>query len=526
MACLCGLAGSTLTAPYVPPDSQEAAFYHALSAGIERLTHPDDRSMAIAVREPPNFRQYVRDAWHVVEPATLFVDGWHLHVMEEHLEAVTAGQIRRLIITIPPRHMKSLLVSVFWPTWMWTTWPWLRYLWASYAQPLATRDSIKCRRIIQSPWYQAHYGSSFMLTGDQNLKNRFENDRTGLRLATSVGGVGTGEGGDIVYVDDPHKVKQVESKVQRETVLDWWDGEMSTRLNDPERGAFVVLGQRTHHEDLQGHLLMTSEGWEHLNLPSEYDPKRSVVTCLGLKDPRTKPKQLLYPERFPATAIAEARRTMGSYRFEGQHNQNPSPPEGGILKRKWWRFYGGPDPRYRLPGSFDEVIQSWDMTFKDTTGSDYVCGQAWGRKGADAYLMPEEVHDRLDFPATIRAFIAFSKRYPKARIKLIEDKANGPAVISSLRRKIPGLIPVEPKGGKEARAHAVSYLSEAGNVYLPHPSICPWIDEFIEELAQFPTGPYDDRTDAATQALKRMSSKMDAAIKAMDTEASAPVHFS
>lgn len=503
-------------------DTQETAFLHGLAGGLDRLIQPDRQSLAIDVRERPEFSRYVRDAWHVVEPATPFVDGWHLGIIEEHLEAVTDLEILRLVITIPPRHMKSLLVSVFWPTWMWTFRPWLRFLWASYTAPLSTRDSLKCRRLIQSPWYQANFGSSFTLTGDQNVKNRFENDRTGLRLATSVGALGTGEGGDIVCVDDPHKVKEVESKVQREAVLDWWDGEMSSRLNDPERGAFVVVGQRTHHQDLQGHLI--EAGYEHLNLPTEYDPKRAKVTSLGIKDPRTEPRELLWPQRMTEDVVAEAKRTMGSYRFEGQHNQNPSPPEGGILKRQWWRFHSGPS-QHRLPRSFDEWLQSWDMAFKDTQESSYVCGLVWARKGADAYLMPECIHDRLDFPATVRSLLALSVRYPKARRKLIEDKANGPAVIAAMRRKVGGLIPVPVKGSKEARAHAVSYLPEAGNVYLPHPDVAPWVLDLIEECAQLPTGTYDDYADALTQALDRMAGKMENALKALSDEVGAPVHW-
>lgn len=180
----------------------------------------------------------------MVEPGNAFISNWHIDAICEHLEAVSRFELQRLLINIPPRCMKSLTVGVFWPTWMWINRPETRWLCASYAQQLATRDSLKCRRIIESRWYQRNWGESFQLTSDQNQKTRFENDKTGYRLATSVGGTGTGEGGDFVICDDPHNVEQALSDTQREAALIWWDETMSTRLNDPKRGGMVIVMQR------------------------------------------------------------------------------------------------------------------------------------------------------------------------------------------------------------------------------------------------------------------------------------------
>jgi hypothetical protein len=219
------------------------------------LTRPclrDEIDMEMAAR---SLREFVLQAWAVVEPSTPFVPGWHIDVIIEHLEAVTRGQIRNLLMNVPPRHMKSLLVSVFWPAWEWIRWPERRWLFSSYAAQLSIRDSVKCRRLIESPWYQARWGHVFSLTSDQNTKGRFDNNRSGYRLSTSVGGAVTGEGGDRIICDDPHNVQEAESDSVRKNALDWFDVVMSTRVNDPKTSSKLVVMQRCHQQDLSGHLL-------------------------------------------------------------------------------------------------------------------------------------------------------------------------------------------------------------------------------------------------------------------------------
>lgn len=468
----------------------------------------------------------MRQAWPIIEPATEYVHGWHIDAICEHLEAVTRGDIKNLIINIPPRHMKSILVSVMWPTWVWINRPDVRWMFTSYSQDFAMRDSLKCRRIIESPWYQVRWGDAYRLTDDQNSKTRFENDKTGFRLAAGVGGMSTGEGGNVVVCDDPLKATDAHSAAARHAVNRWWDETMTTRRNDPKASARVVIMQRLHEDDLTGHLLAKMEAggtqYEHLCLPVEYTPT-ARATRIGWRDPRRMPGELLWPQRFDAASIAELKADLGSYGAAGQLQQMPAPAEGGIFKRQQWRFWipkGSAVPPYRtalddgtlyehpqreLPEAFDQMLQSWDMAFKDTRNSDFVAGQVWARSGANRFLVDQEF-GRLDIIATVKAVRAMTDRWPKAGLKLIEDKANGPAVIAMLRDEIGGLVAVEPEGGKEARAHAVIPQIEAGNVYLPHPALYPWVTALIDRAAAFPNAAHDDDIDAMTQALNRWGS--------------------
>lgn len=479
-----------------------------------------DVDKAIAER---SLSEYIKQAWHVVEPGNKFIDGWHLHAICEHLEAATRGEIRNLIINIPPRHMKSLICCVFWPTWVWATKPETRWLFSSYGESLSIRDSLKCRRVIQSNWYQRNWGEVFKLTGDQNSKIRFENDKTGYRLATGVGGLGTGDGGDFIIADDPLKQADAHSPAERETVIDWWDNTMSTRGNNPESVVKVVIMQRLHEQDLSGHLLdkmkIDGQHYEHLCLPAEYEPT-TKVTSLGWRDPRSEHGELLWPERFTPAALKDLKSSMDNYAVAGQMQQRPAPDAGGIFKKKDWRYWKPKGVTFPpvivrledntlleieavdLPDSFDEQMQSWDLAFKDTKTSDFVAGQVLGRLGANKYML-DYYKERADIGKTIAAIETMTTKWPDAYAKLVEDKANGPAVIQSLTNKIDGLIAVNPEGGKVGRAHAAAPSVESHNVYLPHPALYSWVNEFVDSCAGFPNMAHDDDVDAFTQALIR-----------------------
>jgi len=470
---------------------------------------------------------FITAAWPVIEPATPFVSNWHIEAIAEYLEAATRGEIKRLVINIPPRHMKTLQVSVFWPAWVWLAYPEKRFLYGAYAERLSTTHSVICRRLIASKGIRAvrdqdQRGRTVIerlgyrgllrlisgpgpweLCGDQNLKRRFENTRTGFRLATSVGGSVTGEGGDFLVLDDPHKPDEVGSDTLREKVLDWHDSTWTTRLNDAETGVQVIVMQRLHEADLTGHVLERGD-FEHLCLPAEYEPKHPF--CWP-KDPRSEPGEVLWP-KWGSKWLAEKQTELGSYNYAGQYQQRPSPAAGGIFQRSWWRHYSElPEPK--------ALVASWDMAFKDSDGSDYVVGQLWLRDLADKYLVAQ-IRARLDFPASVNAVKAlyeFAKlRWPDKSFRiLVEDKANGSAVIATLRREISGLIAVQPEGGKESRAHAVAPEVEAGNIYLPsdHIPAPPGYKEtatevFVDECAAFPNGAHDDQVDAMTQALLRI----------------------
>jgi predicted phage terminase large subunit-like protein len=451
-------------------------------------------------------KEFVREAWSVVEPTVPFIEGWHIDAICEHLEAATKREFNNLLITIPPRHSKSRLTSIFWPAWAWTQSPGEKFLCSSYSSELSTEHSIHCRRLVQSKWYKDNWGKVHHLIGDQNRKQYFENDMGGYRIATSVGGTGTGLGGSVILIDDPHNVKEAPSKLKREAVITWWSQVMSTRLNPPvSEGLKVIIMQRCHERDLAGYLITQEAGFEHLNLPTEYVPSRSTVTSIGWEDPREIQGELLWPKVFGVTALKTIKRELGSYGFAAQHQQTPSPPKGGLIHRDWWGYYDEipVDPKGRL--YLDEIIQSWDMTFKSSDSSDYVVGQVWGRKGVDKLLL-DQVRRRLSFPQTIKAVKGLTDKWPETSAILVEDKANGPAVISQLQREIAGLIPVDPKGDKVGRLSAVSAQIESGNVFLPRRA--KWVDDYVEEFAAATPdggGQFWDQIDSTSQALLRMS---------------------
>lgn len=443
----------------------------------------------------------MREAWHVLEPSTPFVDGWHIKVICEHLEAVTHGKIHRLVINIPPRHAKSLIVAVFWPCWVWTQQPGTRWLFASYAQTLSIRDSLKCRRLVLSPWYQRYWGDRVKLSSDQNAKGRFENTATGYRLATSVDGVGTGEGADIVVADDPNNATEAESDLIRSTVNRWWDEAMSSRLNDPETGSFVIIQQRVHQEDLSGHVLAKGD-YEHLCLPASYEPDRPAKTILGAYDRRTVADQPLWPQRFTRRSINRLARAMGPYAAAGQLQQRPAPREGGIFQYDWWGTY---TPANLQMGRCSLVLQAWDTAFKEGAENDYSVCATWGVFPNGYYLL-DLFREKVSFPKLKREAIAQHARW-RPSVVLIEDKASGQSLLQELRADtvIP-IIPVKvgPHEDKISRATSVSPIVESGKCYLPEGA--PFLEAFLSEHGNFPNGAHKDIVDTTVMALRRLSS--------------------
>lgn len=544
---------------------------------------PKDEDFDLAQRCATHLPTLIRETWPILEPATPYVSSWHIDVVCYHLEAVTAGELPRLIINQPPRTMKSLSTCVCWPAWEWLSAPAIRWLFASYAADLSTRDSLKCRRLIESkggretgtifqrigyqgvlallsnhtwrlgPTYGSGTDGKWSLTGDQNAKTKYENTATGMRLSTSVGGVATGEGGDRIVVDDPTNAKQARSEKERKAANTWWDETMTTRFNNAQAAAVIVM-QRLHESDLTGHLLASDGGWHHLCLPGRYEPSHpfvypekvvlperrynvqsedgrvdEVVVPGGRVlpgDPRIEEGELLEPVRLSEPRLAELAKGLGTYGFAGQIQQRPSPEEGGMFKRHWWKRYDASlsrdDPMGRPDDwMFERMIASWDMRFSDsqTKASSYVVGQVWGQYLARFYLLGQ-VRARLGFTDTVKAVLAVNAQWPTITAVLVERKANGEAVMSQLARKVTGLIPIEPEGGKDVRASAVEPNVEAGDIWLPAteyipapPSIPDTADEpgvefpltatsdAIEEFAVFPNGANDDQVDAMSQAV-------------------------
>lgn len=414
--------------------------------------------------------------------------------------------------TCIPTHNSSI-VSVMWPAWAWIKKAHKRWLYSSYAQSLSTRDSLKCRRIIQSEWYQQRWADKYQITTDQNQKTEFHNSQQGYRIATSVGGSGTGKGGDIICVDDPHKALDIYSQTKTKRTLEWWDKEMSTRGNNPKTVCKVIVMQRLGENDLSEHVLEQG-GYEHLNLPMEFEKRRKIhiintagkkikkeydvkdlPTSIGWVDPRKEEGELLFKGRFSKEDINEFKTRLGVSGYAGQYQQRPSPFKGNIVQKHWWNFYQPEE----LPSKFDFIALSWDMAFKDTSDSDYVVGQVWGRLGANWYLL-DQIREKMDFNKTIDTFKFMNSKWSQANMNVVEDKANGPAVISTLKDKISGIVTYTPVDSKIARLRSISPTIESGNYYLPDPDNVDWVEEYIEELAVFPNGENDDQVDATTQA--------------------------
>lgn len=441
---------------------------------------------------------FVKQAWHIVEPDKELSWNWHHDAICEYLEAVCRGEIRNLLVTVPPRHTKSTVTSIMLPPWAWAHNAAIQFLYASHDGTLSIEHSVKCRRIVESPWYAARWGHRCSLAADQNEKKKFETAARGLRTAASVGGSITGKGGDIVIVDDPHKVEDADAAVltSLKSACAWFDGTLSTRLNDPKTSCKIIIMQRIHQADLAGHVLGKG-GWEHLNLPTEAEG-RTVVSMPHSDDIVREDGSLLWKDRFGPEEVAQARTDLGSYGYASQHQQRPAPRSGGILKRSWWRFYklGAMPPEW-----FDRltrVTQSWDTGFKEKEVNDPSCCIT-GAQGHNGIYLLDLWLDRVGFPELLRAAKAqYNKHKPHAVI--VEDKASGISLVQSL--KADTTMPVLPIGvdrDKVARAHAVSPTIEAGNIWLPEDA--PWLADFLDETADFPNVAHDDQVDALTQLL-------------------------
>ena len=446
-----------------------------------------------------SLREFSQAAWAINEGGDSYVDGWHIHAICEHLEAVARGQIRNLLINMPPRHMKSSLVSVLFPAWVWTWDAPRRFMYASYAQSLSTRDSVKSRNIIESAWYKHTFKPSWKLADDQNAKQKYVNTAGGYRISTSVGGAVTGEGGDIIVADDPHNVTEAISPAMRQEALDFWDKAITSRGNNPKTVAKIVVMQRVHEKDLSGHLLAKG-GYEHLCLPAEYRGKK-YFTSIGWEDPRKVDGELLWPTRFGPEEIQDLKKGMGANEAAGQLDQLPVAAGGAIVQTAWWRYWKV------LPEKFDLVIDSWDLTFEETEKGAYVVGQKWGRVGPDKYLL-SQVRQRMGFTEQIPAVLNLLQSREGTHGVLVEKAANGAALLSVLKTMVPGLVPIQAKGSKSSRAEAVSIQIQSGNVYLPDPEMQDWVTGFIQEWAAAPNGEYWDQIDAASQALTRLGGKL------------------
>jgi predicted phage terminase large subunit-like protein len=443
-------------------------------------------------------RVFLELAWPILEPAAPFLPNWHIDLLCEYLEAVTAGQITRLVINMPPRYGKSQLVSVMWPVWEWLHRPSRKWLFASYSEALAYKHSQDRRRILRDSWFQQRWGG-VRLTREQQAKAEIQNTRRGVMAAVSMGGAVTGRGGNRLVIDDPHSPEQAESDVLRQQALTRFAQHLATRIDDKAHDAIIVVMQRLHEEDVTA--LCLELDYEHLCLPAYEPAPRTIVFPMSGRRFERQPDEPLWPAREGPAELAELRRTLGSHAFSAQYLQQPVPRVGGYFPREWWN-------RYDVPPTEGQVVQSWDLSFKDGPGSDYVVGLVARRVGADVYLLGRH-KSKASFTETLRAIREMLERYPETSAVLVESAANGEAVVDALKREVRGLIPVLPRGGKTARANAVGPWVQARQVYLPRTTTATglirpehaWAVDFEDNCAAFPKGAHDDDVDAFTQLL-------------------------
>ncbi len=462
-------------------------------------------SIVQAERARKSFALFAKEAWHVIEPGRPYVGGWHLDAIAEHLEAVTHGHIHKLLVNMPPRHGKSTYIDVLWSVWLLLNKPSTRLLCGSYALNLATRDNIKARRLIRSNWFQARYGNVFTLANDQNAKMKFETDQLGYRMAVSVGSAATGEGGDILLLDDPHNIDEKESAVKREAALDWFDNTWSTRLNDQQTGAMVVVGQRIHEQDVSGHILETNDGeWVHLNLPAEYETETPCVTQWqggGWSDPRTQEGELLWIERFPQEVIDKAKRRHGVYGYSALYGQKPVPAGGGIFKQKHERLFTITHDSYILhtPRGDRAVLKddcelylTIDPAISESQTADYMVIGTWAKTPIKDMLLLAVRRDRWSYKdQQDEVEDAFNEDC--ADFTAVETVAYQHALFQDLLARGIPCRPFKPQKDKVARAANAAIWQENGKLYFLHGA--SWLVELRKELYKFPKTSHDDQVD-------------------------------
>jgi predicted phage terminase large subunit-like protein len=514
-----------------------------MSRNLVWAAKPDaDAPPAISVRDyidrlryEDSLLDFIGASWRLVEP-TAFLNNWHIDAICEHLEAAADWQINRLLINIPPRHMKSLGANVFFPAWVWAqdpntdcdpkhhfqirknSWrgPGAKFMHLSYDGSLASRDGVKCRQIITSPWYQRLWGHRLQLLPDQNQKTRFGNVQGGHRISTSEGGVITGEGADIIVFDDPHNVRDIAgaSDVARETTLRFWDEAMPSRLNDQDHGVFIVIMQRVHERDLSGHILANELGWTHLCLPAVYEPNHPFPICTTVKrnatgqiwtDPR-KEGEPLWPERFSLAALHRMAKDegMSSHMAAGQYQQRPTAREGGLFKREWF------DNPLAYISAYErlQLVRAWDIASvaEQNTDPDYTVGVKMGKDKLTNMLYVLDVIRGRWTPAEVerKVYSTAVLDGPECRVRIPQDPgAAGRFAAHHLVTLLQGysVSTEREEGNKKYRADPFAAQCEHGLVKLVEAA---WNRAFVEELCAFPNGAHDDQVDAASAAFRAL----------------------
>lgn len=428
----------------------------------------------------------------------------HTKYIIDKLQKIIDGEQHFYIVELPPQHGKSLTITKTFPAYFLMRNPNKHVMISAYSQDLYSKFSQANRKIFESTASKLFGLKTFKSTSKEFSVNGYD----GSFYATSMLGGASGMPADLLIIDDPIKnAEEASSKTIKDKIWDEWTQTFYPRLQ--KGGSVIVIMTRWQQDDLAGRLLQKmSLPWEEIKLPAiSEDIPTGKTDEIGRKN-----GEALCPELHPLEELLTHKHDMGTQAFTALYQQRPTIEGGNVFRREWVKFYV-PDRETLLrlgltdkdaeiaPIRYDRMYQSWDATFKGGDNDDFVAGQTWGIRDANYYLQYHFTHERLSFTQTLTAIRDMTRRYPKARAKYIEDKANGSAIIDTLRREISGIIPINPDGGKLARASAVSPIWEAGNVYVPHPLWCPQIEDWLEEIFNFPNAPHDDNVDSMTQGI-------------------------
>ena len=442
---------------------------------------------------------FIERSFYELNPQTVFVNGPHIEVVASKLENCRQGKTKRLIVNLPPRSLKSHTISVAFVAWLLGHNPAVQIICASYGQDLADKHARDSRILMASSFYRTLFPLT-RLSPEKQSVGEFMTTEQGFRMSTSVGGVLTGRGADIIILDDPLKPDDALSETRRNGVNDWYDHTLVSRLNSKETGVIIIVMQRLHQDDLVGHV-SEQESWDVLCFPAiaEEDESYIIESPPGRRRFSRKAGEVLEPKRESKDTLDGIRRTIGEYNFASQYQQSPVPIGGAIVKTEWLRYYSPSD----LPEGFTCVLQSWDTANKSGELNDFSVCTTWGARREKYYLL-SVFRRRLDYPELERA-VADQARQHKANKILIEDKASGTQLIQNLKAQgVYGIEPYEPPTGSDKilRLYAQTTEFESGRVVLPRSA--PWLDEYIRELTSFPGSKYDDQVDSTTQALDHL----------------------
>jgi predicted phage terminase large subunit-like protein len=431
-----------------------------------------------------------------VAPGEQLNFNWHIRAIAYSLEQVMRGETKRLIITMPPRQLKSISVSVAFPAYLLGHDPTRKIIAASYSDILAAKHHNDCRAVMASTWYRRIFPGTRIGAG-KNTETEFMTTRRGGRFATSVGGTLTGRGGNLIIIDDPMKPEEANSESARRRVTQWFDTTLLSRLNSKSDDAIILVMQRLHIDDLAG-VLLQKGGWDLLELQAIAETEQNIALGPSESFCRT-PGHVLHPARESRASLDALKIAMGSFDFSAQYQQRPIPLEGNMIRRSWLKTYDS------LPASTpsDRVVISWDTANKASELANYSVGTAWYVQGENCYLL-DLVRDRLDFPSLKRAVLSFKNRWPRA-VNLIEDKGSGTSLIQELRSSGISVISINPEADKVTRLYAVQPMFEAGAVFFPKHAA--WLPALLEELLAFPKYRSDDQVDSISQALSWIKTK-------------------